>query len=38
LTGDEAARTLGISEKTVRRHWIHARAWLFQEIRRSVNI
>jgi RNA polymerase sigma factor (TIGR02999 family) len=33
---DEAARALGISGKTAKRHWIHARAWLFQEITRSL--
>jgi RNA polymerase sigma factor (TIGR02999 family) len=36
LNVDEAAQALGISEKTAKRHWIHARAWLFQEISRSM--
>lgn len=36
LSVDEAAQTLGISEKTVRRQWIHARAWLFQRISQSI--
>jgi RNA polymerase sigma factor (TIGR02999 family) len=36
LTVTETSQALGISEKTVKRHWIHARAWLFQEIQRQV--
>jgi len=36
LTVAETAQALGISEKTVKRHWLHARAWLFQEIQRQV--
>jgi RNA polymerase sigma factor (sigma-70 family) len=36
LTVRETAQALGISEKTVKRHWLHARAWLFQEIQRQV--
>jgi RNA polymerase sigma factor (TIGR02999 family) len=35
LTVTETAHALGISEKTVKRHWTHARAWLFQEIQRQ---
>ena len=38
LSVDESARALGVSEKTIRRQWIHARAWLFQEISRSLNL
>jgi RNA polymerase sigma factor (TIGR02999 family) len=34
LTVDEIAEVLGLSERTVKRQSIHARAWLFQEIRR----
>lgn len=37
LTIEETAQTLGISEKTVKRQWIHARALLFQEITRLKN-
>ena len=37
LNTAEAARTLGVSEKTVKRHWIYARAWLFQEINRLLH-
>jgi DNA-directed RNA polymerase specialized sigma24 family protein len=32
LTGDEAARILGISPRTADRHWVYARAWLRREI------
>jgi RNA polymerase sigma factor (TIGR02999 family) len=32
LTGDEAARILGISTSTADRHWVYARAWLRREI------
>ena len=33
---EETAQALGVSEKTIKRRWIHARAWLFQEIQRLV--
>jgi RNA polymerase sigma factor (TIGR02999 family) len=32
LTGDQAAKILGISPSTADRHWIYARAWLRREI------
>jgi RNA polymerase sigma factor (TIGR02999 family) len=32
LTGDEAARVLGISPRTADRQWVYARAWLRREI------
>jgi RNA polymerase sigma factor (TIGR02999 family) len=35
LTTEEAARVLGLSEPTAKRHWAYARAWLFREIRRT---
>ena len=35
LTNDEAAQALGIPERTARRHWSFARAWLYREIRRQ---
>ena len=35
LTNEEAAGALGIPERTARRHWSFARAWLFDEIRRQ---
>jgi RNA polymerase sigma factor (TIGR02999 family) len=37
LSVAEAAQALGISEKTIQRNWIHARAWLFQEINRLLH-
>jgi RNA polymerase sigma factor (TIGR02999 family) len=33
LTNQEVAETLGITERTVERHWAYAKAWLFQHIR-----
>jgi RNA polymerase sigma factor (TIGR02999 family) len=36
LSIEESARVLGLSEKTVRRRWTHARAWLFREIKRLM--
>ena len=32
MTNGEVAETLGISERTVNRHWLCARAWLFRKI------
>jgi RNA polymerase sigma factor (TIGR02999 family) len=32
LTGDQAARVLGISPKTADRYWVYARAWLRREM------
>jgi RNA polymerase sigma factor (TIGR02999 family) len=29
----EVAEVLGLSERTVERHWAYAKAWLFREIR-----
>ena len=29
----EAAQALGLSERTVKNYWTHARAWLFREIK-----
>ena len=34
LTNDEAAQALGIAERTARRHWSFARAWLHRELLR----
>lgn len=34
LTGEEAARILGISPTTADRHWAYSRAWLRREIQR----
>lgn len=33
LTNQEAAESLGVTERTVERHWAYAKAWLFQNIR-----
>lgn len=35
LTQTEAAECLNISERTVKRHWAFARAWLFAELSRG---
>lgn len=35
LTNAEAAQALGIPERTARRHWSFARAWLLRELRRE---
>jgi DNA-directed RNA polymerase specialized sigma24 family protein len=32
LTGEETAAVLGISAKTVDRHWVYTRSWLRREI------
>ncbi len=33
LSSSEVAGALGVSERTVRRHWTHAKAWLYQHIK-----
>jgi RNA polymerase sigma factor (TIGR02999 family) len=35
LTNVEAAEILGLSERTAKRAWAYARAWLYEEIRRA---
>ena len=35
MTNDEAAEVLGISPRTAKYYWTHARAWLFREISRE---
>jgi RNA polymerase sigma factor (TIGR02999 family) len=35
LTNDEAAEVLGISPRTAKYYWTHARAWLYREIARE---
>ena len=34
LTLEEAAKVLGVSEPTAKRHWAYARAWLYRKIAR----
>jgi len=36
MTNEEAGRAMGISERTAKRHWAFARAWLYEEIRRQA--
>jgi len=33
LTMEEAAKVLGFSEPTAKRHWAYARAWLYRELK-----
>ena len=35
MTNDEAAEVLGISPRTAKYYWTHARAWLYREIERE---
>jgi RNA polymerase sigma factor (TIGR02999 family) len=36
LSAGETAEVLGVSERTVERHWAYAKAWLFQAIRKRA--
>jgi DNA-directed RNA polymerase specialized sigma24 family protein len=36
LTLEEAGRTLGFTERTAKRYWAFARAWLYEEIRHAI--
>jgi DNA-directed RNA polymerase specialized sigma24 family protein len=36
LTLEEAARVLGVTERTANRYWAFARVWLFDEMRRTL--
>jgi RNA polymerase sigma factor (TIGR02999 family) len=36
LSNQEIAREMGVTERTVERHWSYARAWLYREIRPSL--
>jgi RNA polymerase sigma factor (TIGR02999 family) len=36
LTHEEIARVLELSEKTVRRHWVYAKAWLTDFLKEDV--
>ena len=33
LTNQQVAESMGVTERTVERHWAYAKAWLFQSIR-----
>ena len=33
LTNQEVAESIGVTERTIERHWAYAKAWLFQDIR-----
>lgn len=35
LTEQETAQAMGISDRTVRRHWLRARAWIHREMTRA---
>jgi RNA polymerase sigma factor (TIGR02999 family) len=35
LSSSEVGSALGVSERTVRRHWAHAKAWLYEHINRT---
>ena len=35
MTNDEAAEVLGISPRTAKYYWTHARAWLYREMQRD---
>ena len=32
LTNEQAAKVMGVSEPTIKRHWAYARAWLYREM------
>jgi DNA-directed RNA polymerase specialized sigma24 family protein len=36
MTNDEAAEALGLSPRTTKYYWTHARAWLYHEITTST--
>ena len=36
LTLEEAAQVLGVSDRTAKRYWAYARAWLFDEMRQTL--
>ena len=36
LTLEEAGKVLGVTDRTAKRHWAYARAWLFDEIQQMI--
>ena len=36
MTNEEVAQVLGVTDRTVKRYWTFARAWLFRELRRPT--
>jgi len=36
LTLDEAGQVLGLTERTAKRHWAFARAWLYDAIKAAL--
>ena len=36
LTDREAAEELGVTERTIERHWAYAKAWLMRQIREQL--
>jgi RNA polymerase sigma factor (TIGR02999 family) len=36
LTLEEAGQVLGVTDRTAKRYWAYARAWLFDEIRQTL--
>jgi len=36
LTLDEAGQVLGVTDRTAKRYWAYARAWLFDEMRQTL--
>ena len=37
MTNSEVAEALGLSERTVKNYWTHARVWLYKEIKNGEN-
>jgi RNA polymerase sigma factor (TIGR02999 family) len=38
LSEEEAAHVLGISDRTLRREWEHAKVWLLRELKRGARV
>lgn len=38
LTVEEAAQTMGVSDRTARRYWVYAKAWLLEELSETDSI